>query len=149
MRSGYCLRALGGWLSGCAAATVTLYAIVIFALGMVPGGEAVGLAAVAILGLAYVVPIIFITTFVLSGFPAALVIWFSEKFRLRSILFFGGAGVAIGVLIHSVLTHVALRGLALQSTVGSPFVVAGLVAGLTYWRVAGKHAGRSRSGDQA
>ena len=150
MRSGNCPRVLGGWLAGCAAATVTIYALVIVVLGMRLGGDAKGLVAVSLVGLVYAVPIIFIETFVLSGLPAVLVIWMSEKFQLRSSLFFGGAGAAIGGLFD-VLLHVVSRG----HTAGKPatgsllFAVAGLMAGLTYWLVAGKHAGRKRSGDTA
>ena len=149
MGSGNWFRALGGWLAGCAAATVTLYACVLVTLAIAGRGDLGGLAIVGVAGLAYAVPIMFMVTFVLSGFPAALVIWLSEKFHLRSILFFGVAGIAVGLLIHYLLLDVLLRGLAPSPRIGWPFIVAGLVAGLTYWLVAGKHAGRIRSGDQA
>lgn len=148
MGAGNCLRALGGWLAGCATATLTLYAFLLVAFGMAPNGDAMAFVAVSVVGLC-AVPIAFIAIIVLSGFPAVLAIWLSEKFRLRSFLFFGGAGFAIGGSIPFVL-YVVLEGLTPAAPIaGSPFALAGLAAGLTYWLVAGKHAGRNRSGDAA
>jgi hypothetical protein len=150
MRSGYCLRAFGGWLAGCAAATVIIYAFVLIRFSAFPPGYNVPPASFALASLIYVLPIIFVVTLVLSGLPAVFVIWFSEKYRRRSALFFGGAGAAIGLLISDILVLVLSKGPpSFPPRIGWQFLVAGLVAGLTYWRVAGKHAGRIKSGDQA
>ena len=150
MRSGNRLRALGGWLAGCAAASVILYASVLAFIGRTPRDYNVDLISVGLVGLTYILPIIFVITVVLTLFPAALIVWFSEKFELRSARFFGGAGVAIAVLVNGVLALAAmLSGVAPYLRVSWQFIVAGLVGGLVYWLVAGKHAGRQRTGEQA
>jgi hypothetical protein len=139
MRSASFLRVVGGWLAGCGAVTVTFSAFVFVVLDRASAGDRIALLKVSIAGLGITASIIFISTVVLTVLPAALVIWLSEKFRIRSSLFFGCAGVAIGLLIHNVL----LRALAPNpSGVGWPFLMCGLAAGLVYWSVAGRHAGR-------
>jgi len=71
--------------------------------------------------------------------PAALVIWLSEKLRMRSFLFFGCAGGAIGALSQAVLFQTL-------SNFTWFFVVVGFLAGLGYWIIAGRHAGRESGG---
>ena len=146
MSSSTCSRAMGGWLAGCAAATgvVCVFAPVISAIASSDvnslrfAGGAIALLFPAVL--------IFIVTCLLTGIPAALVIWLSEKYRIRSILFFGCVGAVIGGLSQNLL----LRALKPSSPgINLLFVVAGLAAGLVYWRLAGKHAGRNRSGDRS
>ena len=150
MRSGYCLRAFGGWLAGCAAASVILYASMFAFIGRTPRDYNVDLTSMALVGLVYILPIIFVITVVLTGFPAAFVVWLSEKFELRSMRFFGAAGVAIAVIVNGVLALLAmLSGVAPYLRVSWQFLVAGLVAGLIYWVVAGKHIARHGSGDRA
>ena len=150
MQSGKRLRALGGWLAGCAAASVILYASVFVFIGRTPRAYNVDLAFMGLVGLIYILPIIFVITVVLTGFPAAFVVWLSEKFELRSVRFFGAAGVSIAVFVNGVLALLAmLSGVAPYLRVSWQFLVAGLVGGLTYWLVAGKHIGRPGSGDQA
>ena len=89
--------------------------------------------------------LIFLVTSVLTGFPAAAVIWLSERFAIRSIWFFGGAGALMGTLGQAGLT--GLLNKAGPTFFPSVFVVAGFVAGMVYWRVAGRHAGRDASGE--
>ena len=139
MSSSTCFRAIGGWLAGCGVATGVVYAFAIVISAVASGGvfsfnflgSAVALLLPAVL--------IFIVTCLLTGIPAAIVIWLSEKFRIRSILFFGCVGAAIGGLSHNLL----LRAITPPSRVNLLFVVAGSAAGLVYWLLAGKHAGRS------
>jgi hypothetical protein len=139
MRSASFLRVVGGWLAGCGAVTVLFSAFVFLVLDRASPGDRMALVKASIVGLGTTAPIIFISTVVLTALPAAFVIWLSEKFRVRSILFFGCAGVAIGLLIHNVV----LRALATNPRgVGWPFLVYGLAAGLVYWSIAGRHAGR-------
>jgi hypothetical protein len=76
-----------------------------------------------------------------TGIPAAVVIWVSEKFGIRSMLFFGGAGAAIGGLIPSLFLGISLPGVLGG---GWLFLVVGFAAGTAYWSVAGKHAGGDR-----
>jgi hypothetical protein len=82
-----------------------------------------------------VAPSVFAFTMVLSGIPAALTIWLSRRFRIGSLAFFCGCGAAIGVVGQAVLFK-------WFAWLGLLFVVAGCAAGLTYWLVTGKHAGR-------
>jgi hypothetical protein len=137
MCSANCSRAMGGWLAGCAAATGVLcaFALVVSAAA---SGEVFSLrfagAAVALL---FPAVLIFIITCLLTGIPAAVAIWLSEKFRIRSVLFFGCVGAVIGGLSQNLL----LRALMPPTSVSLLFVVAGLAAGLAYWFVAGKSAG--------
>jgi len=79
---------------------------------------------------------------ILTGIPAALVIWASEQLRIRSVLFFGGSGAVIGILSQNLLlrTHTPF-----SPRIGLPFAIAGLAAGLAYWRMAGRRAGGERA----
>jgi hypothetical protein len=72
--------------------------------------------------------LIFAVTCVLTAIPAALTIWLSRRFRIRSFLFFACSGAAIGVLAQGFL----FQSISLVSWL---FVVAGLAAGLIYWLV--------------
>ncbi|KRR09085.1 hypothetical protein CQ12_31255 [Bradyrhizobium jicamae] len=90
-------------------------------------------------GFLFVVPIVFVFTMVLSGIPAALTIWLSRKFRIRSLAFFCCGGATIGTVSQFILFR-SFTELAWL------FAVAGLAAGLTYWFVAGRYAGRQEPG---
>jgi hypothetical protein len=67
--------------------------------------------------------------------PAAVMVWLGE--RIRSLLFYGCAGGAIGALSQALL----FRSFSLLSWL---FILPGYVGGFDYWFVAGKHAGRER-----
>jgi hypothetical protein len=137
MCSANCSRPMGGWLAGCAAATGVLcaFALVVSAAA---SGEVFSLrSAGAAVALLFPAVLIFIITCLLTGIPAAVAIWLSEKFRIRSVLFFGCVGAVIGGLSQNLL----LRALMPPTSVSLLFVVAGLAAGLAYWFVAGKSAG--------
>ncbi|QOZ33915.1 hypothetical protein [Bradyrhizobium sp. CCBAU 53421] len=76
--------------------------------------------------------LVFVTTCLLTAIPAAIAIWLSEEFEIRSAGFFASAGAAIGALSITVL----LRSPAVwTSGLVWLFAVAGFVAGLTYWFV--------------
>ncbi|WP_461314451.1 hypothetical protein [Bradyrhizobium embrapense] len=76
--------------------------------------------------------VIFVITCLLTAIPAAMVIWLSEEFDIRSAGFFADAGAAIGALSITVL----LRSPAVwTSGLVCLFAAAGCVAGLTYWFV--------------
>jgi hypothetical protein len=130
-----------GWLAGCGAATGVLCAFTLVVLAVASGGDfplrfvggAIALLLSAIL--------IFIVTGLLTGIPAAVAIWLSEKFRIRSVLFFGCIGAAIGALSQSLIFWPSTP---LPQAVSWLFLVAGSAAGLAYWHVAGKYAGRDR-----
>ena len=141
-------RAMEGWLAGCAAATGFLiaFALVILALG--PGGVLSVRFVGSAIALLFPALLIFLITCLLTGIPAAVVISLGKKFQVRSFWFFGGAGALIGGL-----SQIGFFAVLLSRSPGPDrvlviaemtplFVLAGLTAGLVYWYVAGKHAGR-------
>ena len=137
--SQHCSRAIGGWLAGCGTVTALVCAIYLIALTMAPEGVfsvrfLAGVTALLIPALLF-----FVVTCLLTGIPAAAIVWLSEKFQIRAIWFFGCAGAAIGALSVELL----LRGMGatLPETVDLLFASGGLVAGLVYWHVAGRYAG--------
>jgi len=146
MSSDHCSRAFGGWLAGCGAATAVFSTFVLVVVGIGSDGDVIRLVSG---GIGVVVPLltVFLIICVLTGIPAAVVIWISEKFGIRSIFFYGVIGAVIGGLIPS------LAGASVLSLLrgGWVFLVAGLAAGVTYWFVAGKYAGGDHhlSGDRA
>jgi hypothetical protein len=134
-------RAMKGWLAGCGAATAVIAAFV-WIVGAVSSGNLNGLARGSV---ALLLPalLVFLVTSLLTVFPAAVVIWLSERFAIRSIWFFACAGAVIGTLGQVGLTGLLSK--AGPTFFPSLFVVAGLAAGMAYWRVAGRHAGRGVS----
>ena len=137
MSSVSCSRAMGGWLAACAAATGVLCAFALVVSAVASGDVFSARFAGGAAALLFPAVLIFIVTCLVTGIPAAAVIWLSEKFRIRSVLFFGCVGAAIGGLSQNLL----LRALMPPPSVSLLFVVAGLAAGLAYWFVAGKRAG--------
>ena len=124
-------RAFGGWLAGCGAATAVIAAIGQTVLMVASGGDIMRLLGGVI---ALLLPsfLVFVITCLLTAIPAAIAIWLSEEFRIRSAGFFAGAGAAIGALCITVL----LRSPAVwTSGLVCLFAAAGFVAGLTYWFV--------------
>ncbi len=149
MSSGVYFRTMKGWLAGCGAATAVIVSFVwmLLAAGAVSRGLPVAFEDV-IVGLSLPVGLVFVITCVLTGFPAIAVIWFSERFALRSIWFFACAGAVTGVVSQAVLVA-AFAKKPWPPSFGLVIAVAGFAAGMAYWRIAGKHAGRNASGDLA
>jgi hypothetical protein len=79
----------------------------------------------------------FVVTCLLTAIPAAAVIWLSERFQIRSVLFFSCVGAAIGTSSQTLLFRTF-------DWLSWLFAIAGLVAGICYWSVAGRHAGCDR-----
>lgn len=129
-----CLRALSGWLAGCGAATAVMYATLVISAGLLSGDGSTRPLGVSAFPLLEVVPSVFTFAMVVSGFPAALTIWLSKRFRIRSVAFFCASGASIGAVGQAVL----FKPIAASALL---FAVAGCAAGLAYWHVAGKHAG--------
>ncbi len=128
-------RAIKGWFVGCVTVTAVIYALLLGLVAIAPGGRSdLSIAAVLYIALVPPAPILVVICAV-TGMPAAVVIWLSEKFRMRSLLFFGGAGGTIGVLRQGMLTRSF-------STFTWFSVVLGILAGLGYWFVAERHTGR-------
>ena len=112
-------RAAGGWIAGCLAATaiISSFAVNVRLSERLPFSL-----------------LIFAVTCVLTAIPAALTIWLSRRFRIRSSLFFACSGAAIGVLAQGFL----FQSISLISWL---FVIAGAAAGLSHWLVAERRVG--------
>ncbi|VIO75990.1 hypothetical protein [Bradyrhizobium ivorense] len=139
--SSTCSRAFGGWLAGCGAATAAIAAIGQTVLMIASHGDLARLAY-GIVVLLLPSAVIFVVTCLLTAIPAAIVIWLSEEFRIRSAGFFAAAGAAIGALsITVLLRHPAVW----TSGLVCLFAAAGSVAGLTYWFVVRELAAREHA----
>jgi hypothetical protein len=90
-------------LAACGAATGVL-CIFALAISAVASGSifSFGFAGSAI-AMLFPAVLIFIVTCLLTGIPAAVVIWLSEKFRIRSVFFFCCVGAAIGGFSQNLL----------------------------------------------
>jgi hypothetical protein len=116
---------LKGWLAGCLTATATLFAVGFIKQTLHPDGLApASLAAGIFVAFAHLAFII-----ILSAIPAAAVIWITHALRAQFVLIFAISGAAIGWLGQRVIPP-------WPDTATWPFVLAGLVAGGTYWFVA-------------
>jgi hypothetical protein len=142
MASYYCARATRGWLAACGTVTALVCAIYLIALTTTPEGVFSVRFLAGVTALLVPALLFFVITCLLTGIPAAAIVRLSEKFRIRAIWFFGCAGAAIGALSVELL----FRGIGatVPATVNLLFAGAGLVAGLVYWHVAGRYAGRDR-----
>src|ERR1700746_2864190 len=92
-------RTFKGWLAACGAAAACICVFFLALLAIAPGGHLRGSA----LALVFVAVIVFIITCVLTAIPSALVIWLSERFQIRSVWFYGVAGMGIGALSQVLL----------------------------------------------
>jgi hypothetical protein len=142
MRSKDFSRLVQGWMAGCLAATAIISGFLLVALATASKGIVEFLVAAIIVS--WVPILVFILTGGLTLVPAALVVWISERFRIRSILFFGGAGAVMGGLMALLRFTKLTQTPELDRLV---YISAGLAAGLAYWFVAGRYAGEGRSGD--
>jgi len=105
-------------------------------LSVGPGDRSMAVTGEGLLAGLIFFPLILILTCLLTAIPAALVIRLSERSRMRSALFFGCAGGAIGALCQTIVF------LSFYVPAAVVFVPAGLVAGLTYWHIVARPAGR-------
>jgi hypothetical protein len=83
---------------------------------------------------------------VVAGFvliPAAVVIVVAEGFHLRSIVFYGGCGGAIGLAVVGWIA--VARGPGGHVPPADVVAAAGIVAGFVYWAIAGGAAGAWRA----
>jgi hypothetical protein len=94
MWSGTRSRAIKGWLAACGTATAAIYVLGLLLFITAAGTRSV--TRVDFIASLILLPAILIFTCLLTAIPAALVVWISEVSRIRSALFFGFAGGAIG-----------------------------------------------------
>jgi hypothetical protein len=79
-------RAIRGWLVGCATVTAVIYVLLVGFLASGPGGLSIHSIGAGIY-LALVPPaIILVITCAVTGIPAAMVIWLSEKLGIVPVL---------------------------------------------------------------
>jgi hypothetical protein len=135
-----CSRTFEGWLAGCGAATAVLSGFALILLMVTSGGD-IARILIGIVALPFPSFLIFVGICLLTAIPAAIVIWLSEELRIRSVVFFGCIGGAIGVLIAALLFQSFISLIA-----GCLFGLSGCVAGLNYWYVAGRYAGQDKPG---
>jgi hypothetical protein len=128
-------------LAGCGAATGVLCGFALVITAMASGGKFSFRFAGGAVALLVPAALVFIITCLLTGIPSAVVIWLSEKFHIRSVLFFCGVGAVMGGLCQILLLRVLTPW---SPSVSLLFIAAGAAAGLAYWRVAGRHAGEKR-----
>ncbi|OKO75168.1 hypothetical protein [Bradyrhizobium sp. NAS96.2] len=138
--SSSCCRAFGGWLAGCGAATAVLASVIQTFLMIASGGDIARLAGttVALLPFSFLT---FVAVCFLTAIPALMVIWLAELFHARSVVFFGCGGGAVGAFCITLLAPSSAIWIA---GLGELFVVAGFVAGATYWAVTREDLGYSR-----
>ena len=131
-----CPRLVNGWFRGCVAATTTFAALPIVAmiLSLPQRGleESLGVIFAYVL---FALPLTLILTCLLSGIPAALVIMFGEALHIRAVLFYLAAGAAIGTFSWAIT-------IGAYHPLGLLFALAGALAGIAYWSVAGRYAGK-------
>lgn len=132
-------RVMSGWIRGCMAATAALDAFVLVSVSLF-GGRPAEFAMFVVMMAMFGLPLTMVLTCLLSGLPAAVVIWFGEWLAIRSVLFYAGAGAAIGALIGAFIFPMVLPPVVI-------FAAAGCLAGIVYWLSAGWAAGR-QDGDE-
>lgn len=91
---------------------------------------------------------IFVSGFALM--PVLVLIVIAESLRLRSLLFYAAAGAALAALLYLHLRGfdtLAFRVDGFARRELEIVTAAGIVAGLAYWAVAGRSAGRWRRAD--
>jgi hypothetical protein len=127
-----CPRKLSGWFYACLAAAALLDAVILaFAIALSDLDQLLSRTfSMIVIGL----PWTMIVTCAFTGLPASLVIWISERLHIRSVLFYGPAGAGVGALIWALMFKFV-------QSFGAMFVLAGCLAGIVYWLVAGQHAG--------
>jgi hypothetical protein len=84
------------------------------------------------------------TAFFISGaafLPMLLIVLMAESFGWRSVLFYAAAGLALALFFRSLL---AVQGQHFFGRELEIMAAAGIAAGLIYWAVAGRNAGKWR-----
>lgn len=130
-----CSRTTRGWLGGCFAATAVIELFFLFILSLAVVNRFAALSpGDFVFAILFGVPVILFFVGLFSGIPSIAAIWLSERLRIRSPVFFGSAGGLIGAGSNAVF-------FGSFSEMGWLLVLAGCLAGLQYWYVAGRYAG--------
>lgn len=134
-------RALGGYLLACLTSGVVLaivFVVLIEISSSTPKWRAARLFGDVIGLTMFIAPVVMTMTFL----PTVLFVWWSEKQAERRFVVHAGAGMAMAV-VGSVLLPFVMKGFTFQGVAGLAvyFLLAGFVAGATYWLISGRHAG--------
>ncbi len=96
-------RPMKGWVRACFTATAAIELGLLLVVLVLSYRIGINVAVRFVAGMFVRVPLIWLVTCALTGIPAALVIFLSERLRIQSVLFFIFVGGAIGVLIAVLL----------------------------------------------
>jgi hypothetical protein len=134
-------RILGGYLAACLTSAVAVGVVFGFLIEVrsTRSEWRIGTTFSDTIGLTvYIAPVILSLTFL----PAILFILWSEKRAEQRLVVHAGAGIAMAI-IGSLILPLAAKGVTFQGIAGLAvsFLPAGLVAGVTYWVIAGRRAG--------
>lgn len=134
-------RALGGYLLACLTSGILLAMVFAFPIGIsstTPEWRAARLFGDVIGLTMFTAPVVMTMTFL----PTVLFVWWSEKRAERRFVVHAGAGMAMAV-VGSVLLPFVMKGFTFRGVAGlaAYFLLAGFVAGATYWLISGRHAG--------
>jgi hypothetical protein len=145
--AGYLLASLFG-----AVLTVTFA----MAQGMIMAGMPLSDIGIAITAIGMMLPTAFAATLVLALLPTLIVIVVAETRRLRSVSYYAATGAAVGIVARlgfmvALLWFIrrsprAPLTIVSWSTVAALAIAAavGVIAGVVYWAIAGRGAGRLR-----
>ena len=132
------LRVVMGWLGGCVVATlVAEVCLIAAAIWENSRANVPVVASDYLIGFAVTAPFILLMIGTLTAIPAVVVIGLTERFRVRSLLFYVCSGGVTGGVSQILFGRSFFRIWV--------FVLAGGVAGLSYWYVAGRRAGRDHA----
>ena len=129
-------RATKGWLAACATATAAIYVLTMLFFLSGANARSIMLGWFDFVASLIFLPVILVVMCVLTAVPSVLAIWLSERFQMRSAWFFGCVGGLTGALGQIILFQ------GFTSAVAGLFSLVGFLAGLVYWRIAGKAASR-------
>ena len=132
-------RVASGWIRACMAVTAALDALVLFSVSLFGGGPVEFFWFIVIM-VVFGLPLTMVLTCLLSGIPAAIVIWLGEWLAIRSVLFYAGAGAAIGAMIGAFIFPMVPPPMVI-------FAAAGCLGGVVYWFLAGWSAGNQHGED--
>jgi hypothetical protein len=129
-----------GWLYGVNTATAVTMMFFMWAVVEATRRTSASQTVVGVFTILVCGPLVWLVTCALSAIPAALTIRLSEKFRIQSILFFSAVGGVIGGFSLPLMFRSF-------TNLNWLFAVAGCLAGLSYWYMAGRYAGEEDSGE--
>jgi hypothetical protein len=131
-------------LLGCLAASLAAAAVLTVAVAMSAwSGLDLDMLDDGVFGHAVAFVALFLSLF--AALPVLAVIVVAEAFAIRSVLYYAATGAAVTSLLYFSATGWSTLALAVDGFARRELEIiaaAGIVAGLVYWAIAGRHAGR-------